>query len=294
MRVLLLVLLLTGCSGSNTDPVSTLKLETPRPFGYLIGDEIPFKVMIETDVGVTLQAASIPATGQVNRWLNLNQVQLQQRELHGRWHYELELRYQVFYAPLEVKLLTIPSFTLQLLQNGKEISQIVPAWAFNISPLRELSIRKTANGEYKRPDALPLLLSTTTPWTGVVIALCVAVVSGFYLAALYGLLPRIFKRHVFRRASQQLTKLSKADMDQALFCVHYAFNTLNQRPLFHTQVHDFYRRYPDYKQMHEQVDWFFNYSNRYFFSNGMIAVTLDVDKLKQLCEQARKIEQGSP
>ena len=127
MRIaLILVLSLLGCSGSIDEPVSYFNVETPRPFGYVIGDEIPQRIVLETRSGISLQAGSLPAKGQINRWLNLNQVSVKQ----SGQRYEIDLRYQVFYAPLEVKSLTLPGFTVHFSQGDKDYQPKRPRMDF--------------------------------------------------------------------------------------------------------------------------------------------------------------------
>ncbi len=290
MRILLIMMLsLLGCSGSIDEPVSYFNVETPRPFGYVNGDEIPQRIVIETRSGISLQPGSLPAKGQINRWLNLNQVTVKQT---GQ-RYQIDLLYQVFYAPLEVKALTLPGFTLQFSQGEKSISQNVPAWTFTLSPLRELVVRQTEQGEYMRPDSPPPLLDNSQALYGLAASLSVAVLIAAYLGFLYGCFPNMVRRTQFKRALRKLSGLSKADMDQALTLVHHALNNLNGQPLFLNQLGEFYRRNPEYQQVSSQLTWFFNYSNRYFFSAGMIAVVQDLQQLKELCERCRKIERGS-
>ena len=290
MRIaLILMLSLLGCSGSIDEPVSYFNVETPRPFGYVNGDEIPQRIVIETRSGISLQTGSLPAKGQINRWLNLNQVTVKQ---NGR-RYEIDLRYQVFYAPLEVKSLTLPGFSVQLGQGEKSISQSVPAWSFTLSPLRELVARQTQQGEYMRPDSPPPLLANTQARYGLIASLTVAALIAAYLGYLYGCFPNRLRRTLFKQALRKLTGLSKADMEQALTLVHHALNSLNGQPLFSDRLSDFYRRNPQYLQISSQLVWFFNYSNRYFFSDGMIVVAQDLQQLKDLCELCRKIERGS-
>ena len=194
--VLILVLSLLGCSGSIDEPVSYFNVETPRPFGYVNGDEIPQRIVIETRSGISLQTGSLPAKGQINRWLNLNQVTVKQ----SGQRYEIDLRYQVFYAPLEVKSLTLPGFTLQLSQGEKSISQNVPAWTFTLSPLRELVVRQTEQGEYMRPDSPPSLLANTQALYGLAASLAVAVLIAAYLGYLYGCFPNMLRRTLFKQA----------------------------------------------------------------------------------------------
>jgi mxaA protein len=245
--------------------------------------------VLETRSGISLQGGSLPTKGQINRWLNLNQVTVKQT---GQ-RYEIDLRYQVFYAPLEVKSLTLPGFNVQLSQGDKSISQSVPAWTFTLSPLRELVVRQTEQGEYMRPDSPPLLLANTLAWYDLAASLSVAALIAAYLAYLYGCYPGMLRRTVFKRALRKLSGLSKADMEQALTLVHHALNSLNGQPLFANRLSDFYRLNPQYLQVSSQLDWFFNYSNRYFFSAGMIVVAQDLQQLRDLCERCRKIERGS-
>ncbi|TRW94547.1 nonribosomal peptide synthetase MxaA [Candidatus Methylobacter oryzae] len=290
MRILLIMVLsLLGCSGSIDQPVSYFNVETPRPFGYVNGDEIPQRIVIETRPGITLQTGSLPAKGSINRWLNLNQITVKQS---GR-RYQIDLLYQVFYAPLEVKSLTLPGFTVQLNQGEKSIGQNVPAWSFTLSPLRELVARQSEQGEYLRPDSPPPLLANTQAWYGLTASLAIAAPIATYLGYLYGCFPNMTRRTVFKRALRKLAGLSKTDMEQALTVIHHALNSLNGQPLFASRLSDFYRRNPQYLQIKAQLVWFFNYSNRYFFSDGMITVAQDFQQLKNLCEQCRKIERGS-
>jgi mxaA protein len=287
--VLILAFSLLGCSGLIDEPITYFNVETPRPFGYVNGDEIPARIIIETRSGITLKTDSLPAKGQINRWLNLNEVTVKQ----SGQRYEIDLRYQVFYAPLEVKSLTLPSFTVQLSQGEKNINQNVPAWSFTLSPLRELVVRQTEQGEYMRPDSPPILLANTLAMYGLTASLTLASLITVYLCFLYGLFPAQLRRTLFKRALRQLAGLSKADMEQALTIVHNALNSLSGQSLFHNGLGQFYLRNPQYRQINSQLDWFFNYSNRYFFSAGMIAVAHDLQQIKDLCEQCRKIERGS-
>jgi mxaA protein len=125
-----LLLLLSSCSGSFTEPVISLQVQTPRPFGYVIGDEIKQRILVEVRHGLELQYSSIPSKGSVNRWLNMNKVNIKKREGKEGVVYQIDLTYQLFYAPLEVKMLDLPGFTLQFRQFGNNVEQAVPVWHF--------------------------------------------------------------------------------------------------------------------------------------------------------------------
>lgn len=285
---LLILLLLAGCSGSVTEPVSYFAVETPRPFGYVIGDEIAQRIVIETRPGITLQTASLPARGQINRWLNLTQINIEQQGEQTI----INLRYQVFYAPLEVKMLTLPGFTLQFAQGENTLSKAVPDWSFTVAPLRELAVRKNEQHEYMRPDARPTLLSDSTAQMGLWSSCSVSVLLGAYLAYLYGYFPQS-RRRVFKQALKQFAKLNEGDMAQALTVAHQAFNKLNSQPLFQHQLADFYTRHSEYQRINQSLAWFFDYSYHYFFSGQQTVTHEHLEKIRELLEQCRKIERGA-
>ncbi|MDD5114083.1 MAG: nonribosomal peptide synthetase MxaA, partial [Methylobacter sp.] len=250
LRIIFLTgaLILTSCTASVTEPVSYFAVETPRPFGYVIGDEIAQRIVIETRPGIILQAASLPARGQINRWLNLTQINVEQQGEQT----VINLRYQVFYAPLEVKMLTLPGFTLQFAQGDKLLSKDVPDWSFTVAPLRELAVRKNEQHEYMRPDGRPPLLSDSAAQMGLWSSFSVSVLLGTYLAYLYGYFPQS-RRRVFKQALKQLATLSETDMAQALTIAHKAFNKLNRQPLFQHQLTDFYRQHSDYQRINKPL-----------------------------------------
>jgi mxaA protein len=290
LTAMLLSLTLLGCSDKQA--VSDVELLTPRPFGYVIGDEIRHRLLLETRNGVKLQAGSLPRQGTLNRWLNLNQITVKESRAGSGFRYTIDLAYQVFYAPNEVKMLTIPGFNLTLGQGDKTAGQAVPAWNFTLSPLRELAVRKDDGGEYKRPDAMPPLLPTDGPMLGLTAAGLAFLFSAAGLAFLYGYLPGMPRRSIFNRAGGKLARLSSQELEQGLTVFHNALNALNRQPLFKHKLAGFYRQHPQYRSVAEQLEWFFNCSNGYFFAGVAESGPEALDKLRKLCADCREIERG--
>ncbi|MDD5275628.1 MAG: nonribosomal peptide synthetase MxaA [Methylovulum sp.] len=287
-----LSLFLLACSYTSNSPISDFEFLTPRPFGYLNGDKIRHKIIIETRNGVQLQRGGLPKRGAVNRWLNLNKVTVNEAKISGGFRYEIDLVYQAFYAPLEVKMLTIPSFDLPLAQGGNNASQTVPAWHFTLSPLRELSIRKDESGQYMRPDAAPPLLDDTGVVTCLWVAFAVTLSSAGGLAYVYGYLPGLPKRRVFKRAAKKLASLSDTQIVEALTEFHQALNAVNAAPLFNHQLADFYQRHPAYQAVDAQLRWFFQTSNQCFFSDKPPNPNGTLTTLRQLCAACLVLERG--
>jgi mxaA protein len=291
LSTLLFWLLLSGCSGLLPNPISRFELQTPRPFGYVIGDEIRHRVIVETRRDMKLNPNSIPAKGEINRWLNLTEVSVGGDPESGNT--VIDLTYQVFYTPNEVKMLTIPGFNLQFTQAGKSVEQTVPSWHFTLSPLKELAVRKDDEGlHYMRPDALPEPLSNRAEWLGFYASLSMTLIVAVYLAYLYGNFPVWPKRRIFKRALSQLGKLPEDQLERGLAVVHHALNTLNDQPLFKHGLEAFYRGHPEYRGIAAKLDWFFDFSNRVLFAGQAGFGNEEWQKLSDLCRLCREIECG--
>lgn len=284
--------LLSACSVLPPSPITRFELQTPRPFGYLIGDQIRHRLVIETRGDFSLNPDSLPKQGAVNRWLSLNRVAVETNSETGVT--VVELLYQAFYAPNEVKMLAIPGFTLRFNnQAGKTVEQIVPEWHFTLSPLKELAVRKDETGlDYMRPDALPLPLSTGTQWLAVKVGLSLALCTSLYLAFLHGIFPAWPKQRIFKRALKELASLSPCDIARGLAVVHHAFNVLNGQPLFKHRLQAFYLAHPEYRTAAKQIDWFFDFSNQVLFAGKQDFAAEDSRQLQDLCRVCREIECG--
>jgi mxaA protein len=294
-RVQLLVLYavlpsLFSCSPSLQEPVKHFDLQAPKPFGYVIGDEIHHRIVVETRRNLILSKESIPAAGAVNRWLQLKSAKVSVQTASDVDKTELDLTYQVFYSPLEVKMLKIPGFTLRFKQFGQTIEQPVPDWHFTLSPLHELVIRKEADRIYLRPDAVPDQLNVQPFLDRLQLSLFGVLLSALYLAWRHRLLPGQSRRSAFKQASREIAALSSQEIDKALGVIHHALNALNDKPLFKQDLPLLYQRKPQFEAVAPELDWFFNFSSLYFFAGRHYVAEQDFTRLQQLCRRCRKLE----
>jgi len=291
--LLLLLSLLNGCSGRIDEAISYFSVQTPRPFAYVIGDEIQQKIDIEVRRGLELQYSSLPAKGRLNHWLELKNIKVRQTEGKKGIRYRISLRYQVFYAPLEVKMLTLPGFKLQFRQGVNVVEKQVPDWHFTIAPIRELSIRKQDGQEYMRPDAPAPLHDTGGEMKLLLGGLFAAVIAGAYLAWAHGYLGRYFRRNIFNRAMKQMSRVDNSEPGRLFKIMHDALNRLNGEVLFKHQLNDFYRRHESYRQLNSELEWFFELSNRFYFSGEQTLDTQQLHRIRRLCRQCSRIERGA-
>jgi mxaA protein len=89
-----------------------------------------------------------------------------------------------------------------------------------------------------------------------------------------------------------LALLPMHDTGAALAIMHRAFNTLNRQPLFEHRLPMFYRQHPAFAAVAEPLQWFFGYSNCYYFGDGK-ADAEAMQRLKNLCRLCREIERGN-
>lgn len=199
------VVALCACSAAPQSPLEAFDVQTPRPFGYVLGDELERRIHVAVRGGFALQPASLPATGSVNRWLDVRQVTVDKHAAGNALQYDITLRYQVFYAPLEVKMLALPGFTLAFERGSQKIEQRVPDWHFSVSPLRELAVRKDGAREYLRPDAAPPLIDSEALRLRLEAALLSAAFAAILLAYRYGYIPGLPQRRIFKQAAPRWT-----------------------------------------------------------------------------------------
>ncbi|WP_367155907.1 nonribosomal peptide synthetase MxaA [Methylomonas sp. HYX-M1] len=283
--------LLAGCSSSLPPAIDEFAFQTPRPYGYLIGDVIHHRIEFQTRKDTTLNPASVPAPGDLNRWLHLSRATIAHQEDTG--HTVIDLTYQVFYAANEVKMLNIPGFQLQFNQAGKTLEHSVPAWPFSLAPLQELAVRKDADGlPYRRPNAAAEPLSAAGPLKLLSASLTGAFALAAYLAYRYGIFPVWPKRRIFKRLQRELAKVPIADPQRGLALLHRAFNSLYGKPLFAHGLEGFYQAQPAYRRAAPSIVWFFELSDRVLFGGQSQVSAEDWRKLQELGRLCRQIECG--
>ncbi len=290
---LLLLLLLSACSGRIDEAISYFSVETPRPFAYVIGDEIQQSIEIEVRKGLQLQYSSLPAKGKLNRWLELKNIKVSHSDGKKGIRYHINLRYQIFYAPLEVKMLTLPGFTLQFRQGVNVVEQKVPDWYFTIAPIRELSLRKQDGREYMRPDAQLPLYETQVEKMLMLAGLIMVMISALYLAWLHGYVGQYGRHNIFGRAMKKLRRIDNSNPGALFKIMHDALNSLNGEVLFKHQLQNFYHRHAGFRQLNDELEWFFEVSNRFYFSAEQQLDLQVVNRIRQLCRQCSQVERGA-
>ncbi len=282
--------LIVSATANSGEPV--VQRDTPRPYGYTIGDLIRHELIVQPGAGRTLDPRSVPAAGPVNRWLELRRVETLERSEH---RVRVLLEYQVFYAPLTVKNLAVPGFTLQFQGAGGPTGSEVPPWNFSMAPIHGLAVLDSAAAEPVRGDAWPSPPAASTAAWRMVADLAIAGSALLAFAYFRGWLGRDPRGRAFRDAHQALHRLrgSRAGEDvirQAFSTVHRAFDLKLGEPLFAERLPEFLQTNPQFRGLATDIEEFFAASYGLFFGAGENAAPTDrnaapygIDRLQALC-----------
>ena len=154
--------------------IDAVNVYEPRNFGYFIGDTLERDIEVVTSGKTELFTAALPRPGSLTYWLDLVSISHTERDEGGRRHYDLKLKYQIFYSAIEATELDIPAFPLKF-KNPASVapdgtspndasdaaakqSASIPAFRIIVAPLRDLVLvdlmpEKTKElSEVLRPD----------------------------------------------------------------------------------------------------------------------------------------------
>ena len=263
----LLVFFAMSSSAADAQLMS-VELGSERSFGYLIGDEIRLYADIALEKSYTLVSASIPRPGPITYWLDLKAVDVQ-RLRAGQ--YRLNLTYQTFYAPLGLRTLEIPGFTLTATNGASRVEARIPAWRFSSSPLRDVGPNQPGAAVAIHKDAPPLQVSRR-PYD--------VAAGGFAVVTLiFALLSaRHWARWPFNRRPQRPfsnaargIRHGRGDLERpeqylgGLLRLHRAFDVSAGRCLLADDVAAFLQESPQFSARREDIEAFFRASHLAFF-----------------------------
>jgi len=302
MRELVLALVLTVCAGhalAADAPAGTLRAITvePRAFGYHVGDVVDREVIVHVPEGFVLDEASLPRPGARGKALELQSVSRRSEAESGGTRVVLQLKYQVFMAPTEVRTLEIVPFSLSVKGDGRDQELRVDAWPVTVSPLVPTEVSPRQGLGELRPDVAPPLIDTRPAQQrllayGVLLLLCLA-----YLAQVYVAMPWWSSRkRPFANAWRQLSGLPagspSAEWRAAFQRMHEALNQTAGEVVFEHGVDRFVARQPRYADLRSDLLAFFQQSRREFFAESEPAAN-DGRWLVEFCRRCRDAERGA-
>jgi mxaA protein len=128
-----------------TPPAQTIE---PRAFGYVLGDVLSQRVLLDRAVG-DVASNALPSAGRIGVWLERRPSNIETGADGRRW---LVLSYQVTNSPQSLTTTELPALTLTL-PGGTPLR--VDAWPISIGPLTPEAIPDSGDLRPMRPDRLP-------------------------------------------------------------------------------------------------------------------------------------------
>ncbi len=251
-------------------------IDEPRLFGHFIGDIITRRIIVELEPGgESVDPASIPRKGHVAYWLDLRDVNVDDKtDDAGRL--SLDLEYQGFYSALQPKILEIPGFKLRVRSTeGSPRSVSVPPARVMFSPLREIvpETKPDNPAEEMRSDAAAIALPERAHGIKALLAAIAVCLSGLLLTHHYSVFPfRTRRSRPFTRAARQIAwDIAEDDMDdrryrELLLVIHRAIDETVGRRVLPTDLNEVARNYAAIGENRTRVQEFFDASKVAFFS----------------------------
>src|SRR5262245_9777761 len=255
-------------------PAETAVVEQPRPFGYVVGDVMTQRVLLEID-GHELAPAALPKAERVNVWLERRPARVESLQGH-RW---LALDYQVINAPQSLTTVNLPAFELQGAPDGATLK--IAAWPISVNAL-------TSDGSRElRPDR-PAPAIATAP-----IRRQIAIWSSAFLLVLAAWLDWLAWRNwraaaaqPFAHALHEMRHLDGA-APEAWRALHRAFDRTAGRVVQSATLPALFERVPQLQPLRPEIEQFFAQSRALFFGGGLPP---DRVSARALCAQLRRIE----
>jgi mxaA protein len=301
MVALAFVLILQVGSTLAADQPGTVRLAIARKVGYVIGDLIPYDVIVTVDPSWTLRRSSLPGAGRPEYWLDLRSVEVSESHTPTARVYQIRLIYQMFYAAIEARKRDLPGFVLTFDRNGPAASIAVPALTITVSPLREVA---TGTGDPEEnvalePDFPPPPVSLRGPIIAIAAAAILSIAMLVFLAWQRALGPFAKRAGVpFSRAERVLRKADPSNPDNyadGLLTLHRAFDTTAGWHVFADDLPRFLTQHARFAAARAEIANFFAASRVRFFGDDPARARSEfsADALARLAKHLAVLERGS-
>lgn len=293
MATAVLLCALSRSAAAAPDTLSASSDE-PRAFGYTVGDVISRRVALHVPDGLKLDIDSLPRAGARGRALELQRVVLH-KSLSGVPE-ALQLDYQIFLAPRDVRVLEMPPIELRFDGVPRPQTLRIDAWPVTVAPLAPVDPSPREGLGEMRPDREPPRVDTFAARVRLAVEVGAIVLLLGYLASVYLVLPwSAQRRRPFGRAWKTLSTLpdrpDPAQRRAALARVHAALNETAGEVLFEPGLDRFVAARPRFAPLRDDLARFFADSRAEFFAGGDNAG--DARWLVLFCRRCRDLERGA-
>lgn len=293
--VIMAVLLWAGDAAAQAaDPDAiAVRIEEPRAYGHQVGDVVTRRIVIDVPARLKLDETSLPVPGRVGQSFELRAVEHSQRRgWNGRRHVLL-LRYQVFRAVEQPRVLDLPSFVLRFAGQPRAEEWRIDYAPVGVAPIAPAEPVLRQGLGALRPDVPPPFVDTRGERLRLAAYAIVATALLVYLSYVvwgWGWWQR--RQRPFSLALRRLRDLrATSSAHEAWRLTHAALDATAGRVMDAGGVERFIASSPRYAPLADELRWFFTRSQAVFFA-GARSDDDDWQRLLALCRHGRAIERG--
>jgi len=259
--IVISMLLLCFAHLENAFAASTVIEQPPRAFGYVIGDVLKQRVLLEID-NHSIELIELPPEQREGAWFERVSSEITSDK---RW---LVLRYQIINAPTELTTATLPAIALPL-TDGTSLD--VDAWPITIAPLTPRVVAGTGELPAIQADRSPILPNTTSTVHRLRIA-SIGLVATLLCWLLWWLWRRTAdqRRLPYAAAFHAMRKLDTQQLNNApdaWFTLHHAFNGSAGRTINAGSVSELIQHVPWLEPLQPRIEAFYSASAERFFAD---------------------------
>lgn len=236
-------------------------VDQPRPFGYVVGDLVEQRVLLQAD-SHSVDPASLPRAARVGVWLDRRVPRISQDAQGRRW---LVVDYQLINAPQGLTTVNLPAWELET-TSGQTLS--IPQWPISVGPLTGRTVIAQGGLQALRADR-PAPSVPTEPiarqiefWTGA-FALTLLIWIGWLVWRNW----RDVRDQPFARAAREMRGVGD-DAPQAWQALHRAFDRTAGRVVQGATLPSLFEGAPYLEPLRPRIEEFFGRSADYFFCPG--------------------------
>jgi mxaA protein len=251
----------------------------PRPFGYVIGDVLSQRVLLQ-DVDVDL--AQLPVPRRIGVWWDRHAVNIERASDGRRW---LRVDYQLINAPQKLATATLPAWEIESKSGAVKLA--IPAWPVSVTPLTPETAFTLGGLSSIRPDR-PAPVIATAPirrqlgiWSTALVVTLAA-----WIAWLLWRDRSARMNQPFARAQREIRAMDETS-PQAWQALHRAFDLTARRVVQTDTLDSLFQRAPHLLPLRSDIEKFFAASNERFFGTARQDSGLSV---RALCGELRRIE----
>lgn len=266
---------------------STTVVQQPRPFGYVLGDTLTQRILLQSG-GHNFDPAVLPPAERAGLWFARRSSRIELAEGGHRW---LAIDYQLINAPQALMTVNLPSVTLKS-KTGSDVLA-VSEWPISIAPLTPRAAFAKGGLQELRPDhpapTLPTrALRQQLEISSGAFALTVVIWFAWWLVrSLHATATQPFARAL------RAIRRSGDDNETAWLALHRAFDTTAGRALQLSTLPALFKQAPHFEPLRTAIEHFYAESSRRFFGAGSSVpdnTGSATSPLRTLCTTLRRIE----